>query len=82
MSHSSKPSTGTRSRTEDDIPCTPLLIFKMGLLIVGVLSIPVIILLDATDRLHYIPEDFLLYYFLLVVFTVVIFPTDRKGQTY
>lgn len=54
----------------------------MGLLIVGVLSIPVIILLDATDRLHYIPEDFLLYYFLLVVFTVVIFPTDRKGQTY
>lgn len=67
---------------EDDVPWTPLLIFKAGLLIVGILSIPVTVILAATDRLHYIPEDLLLYYFLLVVFTVIIFPTDRKGQTY
>lgn len=82
MNHSSKLSTGIRSRTENDVPWTPLLVFKMGLLIVGFLSIPAIGILAVTDRLHYIPEDLWLYYFLVVVFTVVIFPTDRKGQTY
>lgn len=69
-------------KSEDDTPWTPLLIFKMVLLAIGVLLIPTMGILAATDTMHYIPEGVWITYFLVTVFTVIMFPTNRKGQTY
>lgn len=67
-----------KRRTSNPDGWTPLLVWKMALLVTGVLSIPAMIILALTDTLHYIPEEAILVYFLATVFTVMIFPTDRK----
>lgn len=67
-----------KRRTMNPDSWTPLLIWKMALLVFGVLSIPAIVILALTDTLHYIPEEAILVYYLATVFTVMIFPTDRK----